>query len=176
MEVLVQDATVTDLQVRALRYDERGWFGRDLLTERWVRRSPWAATGKPGRRLLLPALVAEQDQERVGVATYDVEPRGDVVELVTIDLLRERAGVGQARRRWHVAAAQGARTLRVMTTNDNLRALRFYQRLGFVIGEVRVGQAAAARRIKPSIPLVGHDGIPIRDEIDLEMTLPLARA
>ncbi len=166
---------MTQLQVRALAEDERGWL-RELLTERWGapiavgRGRVWDAAG-------LPALVVEQDQERFGVATYDAEPHGDVVELVTIDALREGAGVGRALVEAVAAeaAALGARTLRVMTTNDNLRALRLYQRLGFVIGEVRVGEVAAARRIKPSIPMEGRDGIPIRDEIDLVMELTHAQ-
>ena len=58
--------------------------------------------------------------------------------------------------------------LRVTTTNDNLNALRFYQRRGFRITAVRPGAVDEARRTKPSISTSGEDGIPIHDEIELE--------
>jgi hypothetical protein len=59
----------------------------------------------------------------------------------------------------------------LITTNDNLDALRFYQKRGFRIAGVRPNALDLSRRIKPEIPLVGEDGIPLRDEIELEMAL-----
>jgi ribosomal protein S18 acetylase RimI-like enzyme len=121
----------------------------------------------------LRALVALGERgERVGVATFDVD--GDAAELVTLDALRSGAGVGRALVDGVAAAARaaGARRLIVMTTNDNLRALRFYQRYGFRLVALRPEAVDEARRlVKPSIPSVGEDGIPIRDEIDLELDL-----
>ena len=61
--------------------------------------------------------------------------------------------------------------LRVTTTNDNLSALRFYQRRGFRIVAMRRDAVAASRRLKPGIPDVGEYGIPIRDEIELALIL-----
>jgi GNAT superfamily N-acetyltransferase len=63
---------------------------------------------------------------------------------------------------------EGVSVLRVTTTNDNLDALRFYQRRGFRIIAVRPGAVDESRRVKPSIPAIGEYGIPIRDEIELE--------
>ena len=55
-----------------------------------------------------------------------------------------------------------------MTTNDNLSALRFYQRRGFRLVKIWPGAVDAARKsLKPTIPQVGQNGIPIHDEIDL---------
>jgi ribosomal protein S18 acetylase RimI-like enzyme len=59
----------------------------------------------------------------------------------------------------------------LITTNDNLPALRLYQRHGFVLAAVRLDELAATRRRKPEIPATGHAGIPIRDELELERTL-----
>jgi hypothetical protein len=57
----------------------------------------------------------------------------------------------------------------LVTTNDNLEALRFYQRRGFVLSALRAGAVDEARReLKPMIGRVGNFGIPIRDEIELE--------
>jgi ribosomal protein S18 acetylase RimI-like enzyme len=120
----------------------------------------------------LRALVALSGDKRVGLATYDVA--GDVAELITLDALRQGAGVGRALVDGVAAAAReaGAQRLIVMTTNDNLRALRFYQRYGFRLVGLRPGAVDEARRVvKPSIPLVGQDGIAIRDEIDLALEL-----
>jgi hypothetical protein len=49
--------------------------------------------------------------------------------------------------------------------------LRFYQKRGFVIAAIHVNALEKARRLKPEIPLIGEDGIPLRDEIELEMIL-----
>ncbi len=46
-----------------------------------------------------------------------------------------------------------------VTTNDNLAALRFYQRSGFRLVELRAGALDEARHLKPSIPATGSDGI-----------------
>lgn len=53
------------------------------------------------------------------------------------------------------------------TTNDNLDALRFYQRRGFRLAGLRPGAVGRARRIKPEIPATGAHGTPLRDGIDL---------
>ena len=47
----------------------------------------------------------------------------------------------------------------LVTTNDNLAALRFYQRRGFALAALHPRAIEVSRRLKPSIPPVGHDGI-----------------
>jgi hypothetical protein len=59
----------------------------------------------------------------------------------------------------------------LITTNDNLHALGFYQKRGFEIVTVYRGAVNESRKRKPTIPLVGMNGIPLRDEIELEMSL-----
>jgi ribosomal protein S18 acetylase RimI-like enzyme len=115
--------------------------------------------------LACPGLVAEHDGERVGIVTFDVDD-GDV-EIVYLEVTTPRANVGTALLD-AVQERTGARRLWLVTTNDNLDALRFYQRRGFRISEIRIGAVEAARRsLKPSIPETGRHGIPIRDEIVL---------
>lgn len=58
-----------------------------------------------------------------------------------------------------------------MTTNDNTEALRFYQKRGFAITTIRINEIEKQRKIKPSMPILGNDGIPIRDEIELKFLL-----
>jgi ribosomal protein S18 acetylase RimI-like enzyme len=84
---------------------------------------------------------------------------------------RSRVGAGAALLEGVGALARGAGARRVwlITTNDNTHALRFYQRSGFDLVAIHRDAVAEARRLKPSIPLVGNDGVPIRHELELEL-------
>ena len=95
------------------------------------------------------------------------------MEILSLDSLSERRGIGTALLDEAVLAARKADCLRVMlvTTNDNLYALRFYQKRGFDMVRLIRNAVDAARNIKPEIPLTGMDGIPIRHEIELELRL-----
>ncbi|MGH3760791.1 GNAT family N-acetyltransferase [Actinophytocola sp.] len=113
--------------------------------------------------------VAEPGGEVVGLLTY--RTGGDVVDIVTINAFTG-GGVGAALLGALVEEFRGtASRLRVTTTNDNTRALRFYQRAGFRLTALRPGAVEESRRIKPRIPELGNDDIPIRDELELEMDL-----
>jgi ribosomal protein S18 acetylase RimI-like enzyme len=157
-----------ELDVRALRDDERAWAAA-VIRERWG--DVVIAGGRERRPAALPALVADADGERAGLATYVIE-RSDC-ELVTLDALTIGAGVGGALVDAVVAVARAAGCARVhlITTNDNLPALRLYQRHGFVLTEVRAGEIERSRELKPEISATGHAGIPIRDELVLQRAL-----
>jgi ribosomal protein S18 acetylase RimI-like enzyme len=103
----------------------------------------------------------------VGVATFLVN--GDEAELLTLDALEEGSGIGSALVEAVVEAAAEVLARRVVlsTTNDNLRALGFYQRRGFRLSELRPSAIDRARTQKPQIPVVGNTGIPIHDELVL---------
>jgi ribosomal protein S18 acetylase RimI-like enzyme len=159
------DAVRPRLTVRPVLDGEHPWLA-SVLQERWGG-DLIVARGRVYGIEDLRALLALDGEERVGLLTFNLQ--GDTAEIVTLDAFREGAGVGGA---LVDAVAQQARTesarrLVVMTTNDNVHALRFYQRAGFQLAAVRTGAVAEARRIKPSIPQIGHEEIPIRDEIDL---------
>ena len=124
--------------------------------------------------LARPAIVAADAGTVAGVLTYDVV--GDSCEILTLHAARQWSGVGSAMviAVANLAAAAGCRRLWVLTTNDNVDALRFYQRRGFRLTAIRCGAVDRARRtLKPQIPLIGEHGIPIRDEIELAQDLPL---
>lgn len=119
----------------------------------------------------LPGFAAVSGDEWLGLLTYHIE--GDACEIVTLDSLAPNAGIGTALIEAVRQAAQraGCRRLWLVTTNDNTAALRFYQKRGFALAALRCNAVNRARLIKPEIPLSGNDGIPIRDEIELEMSL-----
>jgi hypothetical protein len=117
-----------------------------------------------------PRLVALAGGEVAGVLTY--VPGDGTVEALTVHASERGRGVGTAmlaalRAR---AAAEGWRRIWLITTNDNVDALRFYQRRGFRLVAVHAGAVDASRAtLKPSIPELGAFGIPIRDELELEL-------
>ena len=119
----------------------------------------------------LPSLVALLGSRRVGLLTYRIEV--DQCEIVTLDSLQEGIGIGAAlvKSVRSAAVANGCRRLWAITTNDNLRALHFYRRNGFSLIARHSNAVEQSRKLKPEIPLFGLGGIPLRDEIELEMTL-----
>ena len=123
----------------------------------------------------LPGFVAVQDDEWLGVITYHIA--GAACEIVTLDSIREGVGVGTALIEAVVAETRRGGCTRVwlITTNDNLHALRFYQKRGFRLVAVHRDAVERARHVKPEIPLVGNDGIPLHDEIELELIVSSMR-
>jgi len=119
-----------------------------------------------------PAFLVRADDELLGVATYVV---GDgACELLTLHAETRFGGIGTALVGAVTDAARraGCTRLWVVTTNDNVDALRFYQRRGFHLARLRAGAVDESRRaLKPEIPPVGDHGIDLRDELELEMLL-----
>ncbi len=118
----------------------------------------------------LPGFIAEVDSRPAGLITYRID--GDACEIVTLDSRPRYRGTGTALIEAVDEVARRAECARLwlITTNDNLDALRFYQRRGFHLVRVDSGAVERARRLKP-IPQIGDYGIPIRDEIELERRL-----
>ena len=108
----------------------------------------------------------DERANRIGLLTY--ASRRDGVEVLYLEALHRQQGVGTVLLD-ALFRLVGSQPVWLVTTNDNLDALRFYQRRGFVIRAVRVGAVDEARAtIKPGIGLVGEYGIPLRDEVELE--------
>jgi GNAT superfamily N-acetyltransferase len=119
-----------------------------------------------------PAVLAWSGGRLTGAATYVVD--GDACELLTLHAAARLSGIGSALLSavQDIARDAGCNRLWVVTTNDNLDALRFYQRRGFRLARVRPGAVDSSRAsLKPEIPTSGMHGIPLRDEVELEMGL-----
>jgi ribosomal protein S18 acetylase RimI-like enzyme len=125
----------------------------------------------------LPGFIAErsvagQGGRIVGLVTFEARPdtgEGSVLEIVTINALDLYQGIGTLLIEAVRAEAKRLRCHQVTltTTNDNIGALRFYQRRGFRIAAIRPGAVDRSRQRKPEIPRTGDFGIPLHDEIDL---------
>jgi GNAT superfamily N-acetyltransferase len=119
------------------------------------------------------ALLAEEDDQRLlGVLTYALD--GDRCEILTVHALEQWRGVGSAlvAEVERIATHAGCRRLWLITTNDNVDALRFYQRRGFRLLKLHPGAVDRSREsFKPEIPEIGEYGIPLRDELELHKEL-----
>ena len=163
----------SNLTIRLVRDDEReelahfirtGW-GSSIITSRGIAHDA----------SLLPCLVAEEGERWLGLAVYQAD--GDECELVLLEAFEKHRGVGTALLEATIEQARrlNSRRLWLVTTNDNLDALRFYQRRDMRLARLwRDATTEARQTLKPEIPLVGDHGIPLRDELELELILTTA--
>jgi GNAT superfamily N-acetyltransferase len=119
----------------------------------------------------LEGFVVEDGNEWIGLLTFFIKDKES--EVTSLDSLREGQGIGSLLidKAIEEARARGCKRLFLITTNDNLHALGFYQKRDFEMVAVYRGAVNESRKRKPSIPLVGMNGIPLRDEIELEISL-----
>jgi ribosomal protein S18 acetylase RimI-like enzyme len=176
-----QPSQVTDIRVRRARPTD-GPSIDAMFAATWGEPRV-AARGRLYDLRTLPTLVAtgavvagsatnsggtpEADEQIIGVLTYEID--GGAIEVVSIEAATPHQGTGTALLAAAVdlGQAEGLARLLLVTTNDNIDALRFYQRRGLHILEVRPDGVARSREVKPLIPLIGSYGIPMRDEIVL---------
>lgn len=153
---------ITDKIRPVLGEQIRQRWGSDLMVAHGINYYPAEQDG----------FVAMQAGELAGWITYTFH--GADCEITLLDSLRPRLGIGRALigAVEELALLQGRKRLWLITTNDNLDALRFYQRIGFELVRINRHAVNVARQVKPEIPLVGDYGIPIRDEIELERLIP----
>jgi GNAT superfamily N-acetyltransferase len=109
------------------------------------------------------------DGRIAGLLTYRFGEQG--MELLTMNSVQQRMGIGSSLMLQAIETARERACPRIwlITTNDNLPAVGFYQRLGFRVVQVHVGAADRSRELKPAIPLVGLRGIEIHDEWEMEL-------
>ena len=114
---------------------------------------------------------ASEDEIIIGLITYRIV--NSEMEILSLDSLREKNGIGTAliNKVIEVAKNKDCTRIKLITTNDNLSALRFYQKRGFEMARLYRNAVEESRIVKPQIPITGEDGIPIRHEIELEMYL-----
>lgn len=159
------------LTIRAYVPDDAPWAG--ALADRLTGGRLQVRRGEAIDALNVPGFVALLDGQPAGLLTYRVQGTESELVLLAVTEDEQRSGIGSALiDAWTFESRDaGCVRLWVVTTNDNLPALAFYQRHGLHLASLRPRAAEFARRIKPTIPPTGHDGIAIRDELELERLL-----
>ncbi len=119
----------------------------------------------------LNGFVALKREKVVGFVLYHIE--NNECEIVAIYSEIDNKGIGTALINTvkDFAIKNECKRLFLITTNDNIRGFAFYQKKGFSIAKVHVDAIKDSRKLKPQIPLVADNGIPIRDEIEFEIKL-----
>ncbi len=160
---------MSPIKIEPLQPDDLIW-GRKVLTEHWG--SPDIVT----RGILyhadrLPGFKAMIDDAAVGLLTYRIDM--EECEVISLNSLREGIGVGTGlmTKIRETAGNRRCRRIWLITTNNNSRAVRFYEKLGYRIAAIHADAIKESRQLKPSIPLIGANSIEIRDEIEMELIL-----
>lgn len=152
-----------DIEIRASTEADREWIRRQL-NESWGSHM-MVLRGELFDATSCPALIAG---DREGLLHYRALS-DDTCEIVTLEAFRTGRGIGTTliEAMATLAKNDGHARLVVVTTNDNLDALRFYQARGFRLSALWPGAVDEARKLKPEIAPTGNYGLPIRDEIEL---------
>jgi ribosomal protein S18 acetylase RimI-like enzyme len=161
MNNMIRIAEITDA--------DREWVGNTLI-ERWGA-VQLATRGKIHQADRLPGFIAVYDGNPSGLITLRFD--GSECEIISLNSFEEGIGIGRALldAAKNTAISKGCKRLWLITTNDNLKAIRFYQIYGFTITAIHANSIEELRKLKPAIPLIGIDGIPIRDEVELEIAI-----
>jgi N-acetylglutamate synthase-like GNAT family acetyltransferase len=119
----------------------------------------------------LKGIIAEDKKGRTGLITYNLE--NENCEIVTLNSISENKGVGTSLVNLVIAEAQKkkCRTVWLITTNDNIKAMHFYQKLGFKLVKIYPDAVKESRKLKPEIPLHEENGTPLRDELEFSLDI-----
>ncbi len=141
-----------------------------ILEEEW-HCPPSVSRGKVIDTTILPGFLYIDNDEVKGVVTYNIE--NEECEIITLNSFEENKGIGTMLINGVLDIAQKSkcRRLWLITTNDDINAIRFYQRKGFDLKAAHINAMELSRKLKPSIPLVGMDNIPIKHELEFEIVL-----
>lgn len=157
------------IQLRLISETDHAWIGQ-------VAAKYWSSTHVVSRGVLhdlleLPGYIAMIDNQPAGLICYNL--KGKQCELVALLSISEGIGVGRTlvEQLIDTAAKNHCHRIWLITTNDNLNAIRFYQKRGFALVAVHRKALDISRKLKPSLPIIGMDGIPLRDEIEMELLL-----
>ena len=150
--------------------DQYRTWARKLIEDNWGS-TKIVTRGKIHDTRELPGFVGLWRHGPAGLVTYRID--GDQCEIISLDSIVEGAGIATAlidavRK---VAIENKCKRLWLITTNDNQAAVEFYQHRGFEVAAVYKDALEETRRLKPELPETGIDGIPLKDEIELESTL-----
>lgn len=159
----------TKLTIRSASPNDHQWL-EELMNKEWGG-LPLVIRGKKYNPLHLNGIIAENSEGIAGFLFYEL--RDTNCEIIVFEVFNKFQGTGTALldALKTLAKENNCHRLYLMTTNDNLDALRFYQKRGFHICGIYLDSVKLSRKIKPTIGMIGDYGIPVRDEIDLELLL-----
>jgi N-acetylglutamate synthase-like GNAT family acetyltransferase len=156
-------------RVRKIKDCNRKWI-RKFISKEWGAEKV-VSRGKIYYPHQLPGFIAFKNKKYLGLITYKIEK--DSCEIITLNSIVKKKGIGSAlvEKVKKIAKKSDCQRIWLITTNDNIDALIFWQKIGFSLKAVYPNAISFSRKLKPEIPKVGNYGIPIRDEIELEFKI-----
>jgi GNAT superfamily N-acetyltransferase len=150
----------TENENKAVSEIIRGW-GSDILVSR----------GKIYRAEDLDGILVYDNKKIVGLGLYDIKNYS--CEIVLLETFVQNKGIGTRiiERIKEIAKTKNCERIWLITSNDNIDAIKFYQKKGFRIVNIYINAMEESRKIKPEIPYIGNYEIPIRDEIEFELKM-----
>ncbi len=141
-----------------------------FIQENWYS-SEMVIRGKIVDMTLVDGIAVYESNSIIGLLTYEIT--NDECEILSLDSKYENQGIGTEliKRVIDIARNHGCMRLKLITTNDNINAIKFYQKRGFDMVRLYHNALDISRRLKPSIPMIGEYGIPLMHEIEFEMNL-----
>ena len=139
-----------------------------FITEQWFS-TKMIIRGKVIDMTAVEGIFALENERIIGLITYIAYD--DTLEITSLDSLCENQGLGTALllKVIEIAKKNKCRKIVLITTNDNIKAIRFYQKRGFDMACLYRNAMDISRQLKPEIPLIGEDDIPLKHEIEFEM-------
>ena len=160
---------ILDYDIITLNKEYREEVNRILIDE-------WESTdiiirGKVIDGTKLDGFIAMKEDKIIGLITYMIDNKE--CEICSLNSFIENKGIGTKliNKVKMLAKANNCGKLKLITTNNNIRALEFYQKKGFEISNIYINSMEISRKLKPSIPLLDVNGVQIKDEIELQMNI-----
>jgi ribosomal protein S18 acetylase RimI-like enzyme len=116
----------------------------------------------------LDGFAAFDGNQLAGFITYYIKDLQ--MEIVTLNSIPSGKGIGSTLLFNALEYAKEVNLKRVwlITTNDNMDSLRFFQKKGFDLIRIHNNAMDITREMKPQIPVMGRDGILLKHELELE--------
>jgi len=158
-----------DYIIREKNNGDNSWIN-EKLKENWGS-SIIVSRRKKYEQSDLSGFVIENNEKKLGICLYRIE--NNECEMVVLEAFEQGKGIGTALVDKLIESCSNARIKRIwlITTNDNIDALRYYQKHGFEFVCIYRNEIEYSRKIKPEIPIIGNYGITIKDEIEMEKVL-----
>ena len=158
------------ITLRATTENDRQWMCRIWL-QWWSAPFVVSKAGTIHHIDDMAGFIAETQGKPTGLITYIIS--NDECEITSLISLIEGRGIGTKllQKLEDHAQAQGCRKIWVITTNDNLPALGWYQKRGYRLVRVYRDAMNQVRQVKPELAILGMNDIPLRDMIELEKIL-----
>lgn len=157
------------MQVEKITHDNRKYIN-EFIMQHWYT-TDMVIRGAIVDMTMVEGLFISDKQDIIGLITYQIT--GEILEIISLDSVQKNQGIGTMLVNAVIEEAKihQCKKIILITTNDNVDALRFYQKKGFDMIALYRNAMELSRKLKPEIPLVGDYSIPIRHEIELELLL-----